>query len=65
MNPLHERALHLTRREFLGRSGTGLGLAALAGLLGRGGLLAAPATTGGQPRLPGLSHVAPKAKRVI
>ena len=33
MNPLHEHRLQLTRREFLGRSGTGLGLAALAGLL--------------------------------
>ena len=27
MNPLHERALQLSRREFLGHSGTGLGLA--------------------------------------
>ena len=65
MNLEYEHRLQITRREFLGRAGTGLGLAALAGLLGRAGTLAATASAGGQPRLPGLPHVAPKAKRVI
>src|SRR5580765_589807 len=65
MNPVLEKRLQITRREFLGRSGTGLGLEALAGLLGRDRLRAAPATAGGLPRLAGLPHLAPKAKRVI
>ncbi len=61
MNPIDQRRLQLTRRDFLGRAGTGLGVAALAGLLGRDGLLA---DTGGG-RLAGLPHHAPRAKRVI
>jgi len=65
MNPELEHRLRLTRREFLGQSGTGLGLAALAGLLGRDSLSAAPVVPGGNGRLPGLPHHAPKAKRVI
>ncbi len=65
MNPLQEHQLQLTRREFLGSSGTGLGLAALAGLLGKDRALAAAAPGGGLPRLPGLPHAAPRAKRVI
>lgn len=47
----------LTRRQFLGRTSTGIGAAALAALLGRD-LHAA----GG---LAGLPHAAPKARRVI
>src|SRR5881392_1860668 len=66
MNPLLENRMHLTRREFFGRSACGLGTAALAMLLGRDGLVASltPSTKrfGG---LPGLPHFAPKAKRVI
>ena len=62
MNPSLEQALRLTRRELLGRSGTGLGLAALAGLLGRSGLAAAPPPGGTLTRRP---EIAPKAKRVI
>src|SRR4051812_31540382 len=66
MNPLLENRMHLTRREFFGRSTCGLGTAALAMLLGRDGLAASltPSTKrfGG---LPGLPHFAPKAKRVI
>jgi hypothetical protein len=61
MNPLHEYAQLLTRRHFLGRTATGIGLAALAALL-NDDLRAAPESTGG---LPGLPHFAPKAKRVI
>lgn len=33
--PVRERALNINRREFFSRSGTGVGVAALAGLLGR------------------------------
>lgn len=57
----------LTRRHFFGRSATGIGLAALAGLLEQDGLLASPSEPGGGPR-PGILralHHAPKAKRVI
>jgi len=62
-NPFDDRQLHLTRREFFGRSATGIGTAALASLLGRDGMAAPSATTvGGLPQLP---HFAPKAKRVI
>ena len=54
---------NLNRRQFLRRSGMGLGTIALGGLLGND-LKAAPgsADPGG---LPGLPHFAPKAKRVI
>lgn len=48
-----------SRRDFLSRTGLGLGAAALAELLGPG--KAAAAT----PGLPDLPHFAPKAKRVI
>jgi len=65
MNPELEHRLRLTRREFLGRSGTGLGLAALSVLLGRDSLSAAPALAGGNGRLPGLPHHAPRARRAI
>jgi len=70
MDPRLERHLHLTRREFFGRSATGLGTAALATLLGRENRGHAagsspPAPGGRIPGLPGLPHLAPKAKRVI
>jgi len=64
MNPLHENRLHVTRREFFGRSASGIGAAALGSLLSRDGLAAA----GDEDRLGGLQglpHLAPKAKRVI
>src|SRR5437867_11472672 len=63
MDPLSQRALHITRRHFFGVNSTGVGLAALAGLLNRD-LRAepAPALHGG---LSGLPHFPPKAKRVI
>jgi hypothetical protein len=60
MNPLHENALHVGRREFFGRSAAGLGTTALASLLARDGLAAE--RSGGLPELP---HFTPKAKRVI
>jgi hypothetical protein len=63
MHPFLEQQLHQTRRQFLGRSGAGLGLAALATLLGEDSPRAAgqEASAG----LPGLPHFAPKARRVI
>ena len=53
----------LTRREFLGRSSLGLGTAALASLLGRDLRAADQDSSFGLPG--GLTHFAPKAKRVI
>ncbi len=66
MNPLFERDLHLSRREFFGRGSTGIGVAALAALMAEQGALAAPPS--GKLALPGLAgvpHFAPKAKRVV
>jgi uncharacterized protein (DUF1501 family) len=60
MNPLVE--FHNTaysRRQFFRKSGTGLGMAALASLLGKHGLASAGSLAGMAP------HIAPKAKRVI
>lgn len=58
----------LTRRQLFHSAGSGIGVAALASLLGRDGVLAADAARrSGQPRggLPGLPHHAAKAKRVV
>src|SRR6185503_18153233 len=64
MGPMDETCLLLTRRHFFGRSANGIGLAALASILGNGiGLCAENATAHGG--LPGLPHFAPKAKLVI
>ena len=67
MDPITEYQNLLTRRHFFGRMGTGLGVAALAHLFNQDLLAQAPA--GGAhipvPGLPGLPHLAPKAKRVI
>ncbi len=68
MNPIHEREQHLSRRQFINHSAAGLGTAGLAYLLGQNGLGAAPAGRGGANQfggLPGLPHMAPKAKNVI
>src|SRR5687767_7987536 len=62
MHPADERALLLSRRHFFGRSATGIGVAALASLLGRDASAAGPKRVGG---LAGVPHFAPKAKRVI
>jgi uncharacterized protein DUF1501 len=63
----HEIRLRMTRRQLFGRGAKGIGVAALASLLGPDGLLAADAPainpqTGG---LVGMPDLAPKAKRVI
>jgi uncharacterized protein DUF1501 len=65
MRPLIENGLELTRRHFFGRSATGIGVAALASLLGEG--LRAEGATSPQVHggLPGLPHFPPKAKRII
>ncbi|MEO7598599.1 MAG: DUF1501 domain-containing protein, partial [Opitutus sp.] len=71
MDPLRAREHHIARREFLQRGAVGLGTAALAYLLGRNGLSAAVSAVSGptEPHrfggLPGVPHMAPKAKRVI
>ncbi len=64
MHPLQQRHLELTRRELLGRGGCGLGLGALAYLLGRDAQAAEPKPE--KMGLPGhLPHFAPKAKHII
>src|SRR5689334_6589938 len=63
MTPHRERQLHLTRREFFGRTATGIGVAALASLLQRSGFAAE--TQNAARGLAGLPHAAQKAKRVI
>lgn len=65
MNPQLERDLRATRRQFFGRSATGIGPLALSFLLrgeGYGATQGTDAAAGGLPELP---HFAPRAKRVI
>jgi uncharacterized protein (DUF1501 family) len=57
MNPIETYNSALTRRQFFRKSGTGLGFAALASLLG------GPRGVGGLADL--IPHTAPKAKRAI
>jgi hypothetical protein len=57
MKPQQRLLLEETRRQFFGRSATGIGVAALASLFARNGFAG--------PGLEGLPHFAPKAKRVI
>src|SRR5689334_23272517 len=53
------------RRAFLGRSGAGLGLAALASLFGRDAAASQDSDAGAWPGVVRPLHLAPKAKRVI
>jgi hypothetical protein len=64
LNQYEKNKLHSSRREFFGRTATGVGTAALASLLAKSGLAdeSRSAKLGG---IPGLPHFAPKAKRVI
>ncbi|HEV3143857.1 MAG TPA: DUF1501 domain-containing protein [Gemmataceae bacterium] len=56
----------VSRRQFLGRSGMGMGALALAGLLGESGrVLAEPAANAVNPLSPKGPHFPAKAKRVI
>ena len=63
MDPVSERIQQMTRRHFFRQGALGLGVPALAALMGQTGVAAQdrPATGG----LPGLPHFAPKAKRAI
>ncbi len=58
-SPIAEGARHMTRRQFFGRTATGIGTAALASVLGP---KAAAKGLRDEPKGP---HFAPKAKRVI
>jgi len=58
MDPIRENCLHLTRRQFFGRASTGIGVAALAGMLNPGAEAASVSDHG-------IPHFAPKAKRII
>ncbi|MBT7853608.1 MAG: DUF1501 domain-containing protein [Opitutae bacterium] len=62
-SPVLDHQLDINRRQFFGQNATGIGVAALTGLLGRDNLLGSQ--PGGKGGLPGLPHIAPKAKRVI
>ena len=62
MDPLEYHNTAYSRRQFFRKSGTGLGMAALASLLGPRGLSAADSLADITGRLP---QIAPKAKRVI
>ncbi|HSU69193.1 MAG TPA: DUF1501 domain-containing protein [Tepidisphaeraceae bacterium] len=72
MTPQQEAVLLETRRQFFGRTARGLGVAALASLLGNGATAHAAATIAqgssslsSSPRRPSLPDLAPKAKRAI
>lgn len=62
MTPLESHNAAYSRRQFFRKSGTGLGMVALATLLGQRGISAAESLAGIQNMLP---QMAPKAKRVI
>jgi uncharacterized protein (DUF1501 family) len=62
MTPLEAHNAAYSRRQFFRKSGTGLGMTALATLLGQRGLSAAESLAGINGMLP---QIAPKAKRVI
>ena len=62
MNPLEAHNAAYSRRQFFRKSGTGLGMAALASLLGQHGISAAERMAGVDQMLP---QIAPKAKRAI
>ena len=51
MHPLLHQQLLKTRRQFLGQAGTGIGAAALAGLLHKDGYGATSANVPGKPRV--------------
>jgi len=59
MNPIEFHNTAYSRRQFFRKSGTGLGMAALASLMGKPGVSAAESIAAKLPQ------IAPKAKRVI
>jgi len=60
-----EILLEMTRRQFFGRTAKGIGVAALASLLGPGLMAEGPAVDSKTGGLEGMPNFAPKAKRVI
>jgi hypothetical protein len=66
VNPLRARSLLMTRRQFLGRSSTGLGTLALASLLDRGHFAAGSTVEPDHGAgISGFPNFAPRANRVI
>src|SRR5215218_5424510 len=65
MNPHDQFKLLMTRRQFFGRSATGIGAAALTSILNQDLSGAAAVVRKDSMPLPGLPHFAPKAKRII
>jgi hypothetical protein len=67
MNDLHRQNMaRVTRRQLFGSAASGVGVAALASLLGKDTARAAGIDRpSGEPGLPELPHFAPKAKRVV
>ncbi|MCH8922752.1 MAG: DUF1501 domain-containing protein, partial [Planctomycetes bacterium] len=65
MHPLTEHVQAVTRRHFFGRTGLGLGTAALASLLPDRALAKNANETKAKGGLPDVPHFAPKAKRAI
>ncbi len=65
MHPLLAQNIQqVTRRQFFSKSGSGVGLAALASMMAQDQRSCQAASAGAQA-LPGLPHHAPKAKRVV
>jgi hypothetical protein len=65
MNDLHrENIARVTRRQLFGSAASGVGMAALASLMGNGPARGADRPEG-ESGLPGLPHFAPKARRVV
>jgi hypothetical protein len=66
MNLPLEHLKAITRRQFFGRAGMGIGAIALANMMATDGrAMATPAINDAQPMLPRSPHFAPKAKAVI
>ena len=65
MNPIEEHKNLATRRTFLGQVATGVGTAALAGLLGQEKVFAATGQGTREIGLPDLPHFVAKAKSII
>jgi hypothetical protein len=63
MHPFDEVVVNEARRQFFGQAARGLGLTALASLLGRNAW--GNGKTAGAGGLPGLPHFTPRAKRAI
>ncbi len=65
MNPFNSYQMAATRRQLLTSAGTGLGAAALTGLLNNASVANEPTTTNAIGGLPALPHFSPRIKNVI